>query len=160
YHMIARRGEHGLKFLEFGLLKLDAEFAEFENTSGVYEVGLDVFAGACDVEVKTADGRAVHFAPVGEPSGLFSGNPDMLYIPPQSTYRIKKSSDRAQVGVFTAPAKSGDAPRLIRRQEATTITVGKENWVRQVATSIGDNVPAERLIIGETLNPPGNWSSS
>ncbi|MDO8683225.1 MAG: 5-deoxy-glucuronate isomerase, partial [Armatimonadota bacterium] len=27
-------------------------------------------------------------------------------------------------------------------------------------TSIADNVDAEMLLIGETLNPPGNWSSA
>ena len=38
--------------------------------------------------------------------------------------------------------------------------VGKDNWQRDVYTSIGPNVDADRLLIGETYNPPGNWSSA
>lgn len=160
YHMIARRGEHGLRFLEFGLLKLDAELSAFEGRSGANEAGLDIFAGTCDIEVKTVDGRPFHFESVGARADVFAGHPDMLYIPPQCTYRITRSGDRATVGIFTAPAQNEKAPHLVRHNEAMTLTVGKDNWVRQVATSIGDGVPAEKLIIGETLNPPGNWSSS
>ena len=37
--------------------------------------------------------------------------------------------------------------------------VGRDNWQRTVYSALGENVPAERLLAGETLNPSGNWSS-
>jgi len=51
-------------------------------------------------------------------------------------------------------------PVLIFPAEASTKVIGQNNWQRSVVTSVGDNVLANRLIVGETLNPPGNWSSS
>lgn len=38
-------------------------------------------------------------------------------------------------------------------------TVGKENWERKVVDIISADAPASRLVIGETFNRPGNWSS-
>ena len=37
--------------------------------------------------------------------------------------------------------------------------VGRDNWRRTVYSALAETVPAERLLAGETLNPPGNWSS-
>jgi 5-deoxy-glucuronate isomerase len=38
-------------------------------------------------------------------------------------------------------------------------TVGEGNWRRSVRTILGPDDRAARLLVGETLNPPGNWSS-
>lgn len=38
-------------------------------------------------------------------------------------------------------------------------TVGRENWERKVVDIIGTNAPATRLVVGETFNRPGCWSS-
>jgi 5-deoxy-glucuronate isomerase len=46
-------------------------------------------------------------------------------------------------------------PRDVRRRE-----VGKGNWHRTVFDILPGEFAADKLIIGETLNPPGNWSSS
>jgi 5-deoxy-glucuronate isomerase len=46
--------------------------------------------------------------------------------------------------------------------EGATVTskqVGRDNWQRTVYSALDQNVPAERLLAGETVNPPGNWSS-
>ena len=37
--------------------------------------------------------------------------------------------------------------------------VGRDNWQRTVYSALAEDVPAQRLLAGETLNPPGNWSS-
>src|SRR5437667_126034 len=49
---------------------------------------------------------------------------------------------------------------LVCPEEGQTREIGKDNWRRTVVTSIGDNIQADRLIVGETTNPPGNWSSA
>ena len=36
---------------------------------------------------------------------------------------------------------------------------GRDNWQRTVYSALAEDVPAQRLLAGETLNPPGNWSS-
>jgi 5-deoxy-glucuronate isomerase len=36
---------------------------------------------------------------------------------------------------------------------------GTGNWARTIRTILGPDDEAARLILGETLNPPGNWSS-
>lgn len=38
--------------------------------------------------------------------------------------------------------------------------VGSRNWRRYVNDVIGMDIKAGRMIVGETFNPPGNWSSA
>ena len=41
----------------------------------------------------------------------------------------------------------------------TSKQVGRGNFERKVYSALDQNLAAERLLAGETLNPPGNWSS-
>ena len=45
------------------------------------------------------------------------------------------------------------------RHEIVVHDRGRAGWQRQVHDLIADAVPAERLLVGETFNPPGQWSS-
>jgi 5-deoxy-glucuronate isomerase len=38
-------------------------------------------------------------------------------------------------------------------------TVGRDNWERKVVDIIGVDAPASTLVVGETFNRPGGWSS-
>jgi 5-deoxy-glucuronate isomerase len=48
---------------------------------------------------------------------------------------------------------------VIRAADQRIAEVGHGNWSRTVRTIIGPEHAAVRLLLGETINPPGNWSS-
>ena len=50
-------------------------------------------------------------------------------------------------------------PRCWKASTVISKQVGRDNWQRTVYSALDENVPAERLLAGETLTPSGNWSS-
>ncbi len=146
-----------LKYIEFGRLFLPEKNDEYNGETESREAVITIFRGKCSVQVRTAD-KKVSYDSVGDRRDVFSGKPTMVYLPPNSEYSIIAESS-VEIGVSMAPSNSDSPPVLIRPENVTENTVGAWNWRRRVYTSIGENVKAQRLLVGETLNPPGNWSS-
>ena len=48
---------------------------------------------------------------------------------------------------------------MIRPADHRVADVGEGNWARRVRTILGPEHAAGRLLVGETVNPAGNWSS-
>jgi len=146
-----------LRFLDFARLRLE-QGERHSATAGAREYVLDIFSGVASVNVETAEGEKQAYRKVGGRVDVFSGPPVMLYIPSRSTFEVVATS-AIDVGIFSAPAKQKFSPRLIEGSAVTAKQVGRGNWQRTVYSALAENVPAERLLAGETLNPPGNWSS-
>jgi len=71
-----------------------------------------------------------------------------------------RACSEAEVAICTAPSESERPAQVITPDQIRVDNVGNWNWRREVHHVISDNVPqAQRLIVGETFNPPGNWSS-
>lgn len=147
-----------MRFLDFIRVRLE-QGAKHSGETGVHEGVVDFFSGTATVTVTTADGRRDLFVKVGGRDDVFSGPPVMLYIPPQSRYEISAASEGLDAGIFSAPSKATAQAALLADSAVVERQVGRDNWRRTVYTALGENVRAERLIAGETLNPPGNWSS-
>jgi len=174
YQQIVRPGT--LRFLEFARLRLN-KGERHSNATGPRECVLDIFSGVAAVSVESAAGvtridpahghaagpsvpKKQDFPRVGGRADVFSGPPVMLYIPPQSTYEIVSQSGTLDVGVFSAPSSAPNAsPVLLEGPAVVARQIGRGNWQRTVYSALAENTPAERLLAGETLNPPGNWSS-
>jgi 5-deoxy-glucuronate isomerase len=64
--------------------------------------------------------------------------------------------------VFRSPAgeDAPDAPYAIGPDEVQTVERGSGNFGRRVRDILPSSRPGTRLLAGETINPPGNWSSS
>ena len=146
-----------MRFLGFARLNLQRDERYFGGT-GSREYVLDVFSGAASITVEDAAGNSQVFNPVGGRSDVFTGPPVMLYIPPRSAYEIT-AAEKLDVGVFSAPSQATVPPALLHGSDVVRRQVGRGNWQRTVYSALGESVPAERLLAGETLNPPGNWSS-
>jgi 5-deoxy-glucuronate isomerase len=84
----------------------------------------------------------------------------MLYVPAGAKLKLTLLSDAARVGIAGALGQPGGKPVFISRDQVVSKHVGKQNWQRTVHTHIADNVDAAHLIVGETVNEPGGWSSS
>lgn len=146
-----------MRFLDFARLQL-APSARHAGQTGARETVLDFFSGTASVSIRTPDGKSQAFGSVGDRADVFSGPPVMVYIPPRSSYEILATS-AMDAGIFSAPAETAAAPALLKGSRVSAKTVGRDNWQRTVYSALDQNVPAERLLAGETLNPPGNWSS-
>jgi 5-deoxy-glucuronate isomerase len=148
-----------LKYLRVEWLRLAPGEAPVEIATGPDELALDILSGRCTARLSGACGPHA-YEQIGGRRSVFDGPPTMLYVPRDSTLQISAASEGFEALLMFAPARSAHPARLIGPEECILKTVGKDNWQRQVATSIGENMAADRLIIGETLNPPGNWSSA
>ena len=148
-----------LRHIEFGRLLLPKQGDEYVGKTADREAVLTIFAGKCSVEVESPSQKA-SYKTVGDRSDVFSGKPTMLYIPRNTEYSVEAETPELEAGISMAPSEADYPPVLVKPEDVIEKSVGAWNWSRTVLTSIGDNVKAERLIVGETFNPPGNWSSS
>ncbi len=106
-----------------------------------------------------ADGTALGAA--GGRGSVFEGPGDTVYAPPGVALALEASGGPAQVAVVAASGSPEGAPaaRIITPAEQRITEVGEGNWSRTVRTILGPEHDAVRLLLGETINPPGNWSS-
>lgn len=146
-----------LKYIEFGRLFLPQKNDEYKGKTGSREAVLTIFEGKCSIEIMTAD-KELSYRSIGDRRDVFSGKPTMIYLPPDVEYRIVAEST-VEIGISMAPSTSDSPPILVKPEEVVEASVGSWNWRRTVRTSIGENVKAQKLLVGETINPPGNWSS-
>jgi len=147
-----------LRFLDFARLSLVKGQQHSANARG-REVVLDIFSGTASIAVETSGGQRQIFSKVGGRADVFSGPPVMVYIPPRSSCEITAESEILEAGIFSAPSTATTPPVLLEGAAVVTRQVGRDNWRRTVYSALAENVPAQRLLAGETLNPPGNWSS-
>ena len=102
------------------------------------------------------------FANVGGRPNVFSGKPHSVYIPCQSSYTIMAQGS-LEAALTSAPSDLVTAPYVIPPDRVTTGVWGAANFSRnfhQILTQIGQpDLPARRLLVGETYMPSGNWST-
>jgi 5-deoxy-glucuronate isomerase len=116
-----------------------------------------ILSGVLDVEVEGVPlGRA------GGRASVFDGGGDAVYVPPGASVKLTEA-DAVGAAIAVASAPLAELPaasaRIITPADHRVAEVGAGNWARQVRTILGPEHAAGRLIVGETVNPPGNWSS-
>ena len=153
---LVKRGRD-LKHLSFTVLQLGGALREYSTESGEEELAVDFYPGSVRVEVDSAGGSLVRETRLRR-SLKEAG--EMLYVPAGARLKITLLSDAARISLSGALGKPGCKPVFISYDQVVSKQVGKNNWVRTVHTHIADNVDAAHLIVGETVNEPGNWSSS
>lgn len=145
----------------FGLLAFEllvlGDGEAMEAASGDREVLAVVLGGRGTFAI---DSRS--FAHVGGRANVFGGKPHAVYIPCQSGYRIA-AEGRLEVALVSAPSDLSTAAYTIGPDRVTTGVWGAANFSRnfqQILTLAGQpDLPARRLIVGETYTPSGNWST-
>ncbi len=153
---IAQRGRD-LKHLSFTVLEMGGPLREYVAVTGEEEMAVDFYSGSVRVEVESGGER---MSRVTEPRSSLKEAGEMLYVPAGSQLRLTLEGESARVSLAGAEGKRGVRPVFISRHEVVTRQVGKQTFLRTVHTHIADNVDAAHLIVGETVNEPGNWSSS
>jgi 5-deoxy-glucuronate isomerase len=142
----------GLEELAFALVRAEADPVRVEL--GAREGVLVKLAGPAG-EVRV-DGTA--FALPARAS-VFDDPPSAVYAPPGSTL---EAAGPLLAGMYLAAAEpqGAPAPYTVQPDEVTAAARGSGNFAREVRDIVPASRPGRRLLVGETLNPPGNWSSS
>ena len=138
-----------------GLTVADLALGERFETASNLETVVVVLGGVVEV---VANGVSLGLAG-GRPS-VFEGPGHAVYAPPGTTLGLTATRP-AQLAVATAPVGEGaaSAARIIGPGDQRLAETGRGNWARSVRTILGPEHAAGRLLVGETINPPGNWSS-
>jgi 5-deoxy-glucuronate isomerase len=138
----------GLRLLELGP-------GERTSLTDDGEVCAVVLGGRVEVAV-----AGVELGTACRRSGVFDGPGDAVYVPPAAPLAVESPAG-AMIAVASAPAGLGGTAeaRLLPAASQPVREAGRSNWSRSIRTILGPDEPAARLIVGETINPSGNWSS-
>ncbi len=144
------------KLLDFNLLVL-ADGKTHVGTTGNREYCAVLLGGKATFVV-----NAQKFENVGGRPNVFSGKPHSVYIPCQSQFSIT-ANGAAEIGLCSAPSDLATAPYVILPERVASGVWGAANFSRsyhQILTLASQpDLPAQRLIVGETFTPSGNWST-
>ncbi len=143
-----------LEFLRFGLARVPAGEAIELDTEDREALMVVVEAPQ---EVRVAAGGGELRLPARR--SVFEDEPAAVYVPAKAGLELRGP---LLAGVFQArgPARAGAAPAAILPDEVSTVERGRGNFARTVRDILPADRPAACLLAGETLSPPGNWSSS
>jgi len=150
---VVKRKRQDLLLIDFGLVNLKKGETLRDGTKDE-EAVLYIFGGNCSVS-----GEGFNFKTVGVRRDVFDGKASAVYLPPHTQFVVTAASDLS-AALVKAPATAAGSPQHITPKDIRIREVGKDNWQRKVHDVGMDNLAAQRLLFGETFNPPGNWSSA
>ncbi len=144
------------KLLDFSFLKLgDGE--EYTANSGDREILAVVLGGKGTFSV-----NGTIFEGVGGRPSVFGGKPHSVYIPAAAGFSIKAEGP-IEIALPSAPSEGTIEPYVIPPSRVANGVWGAANFKRyfhQILTLAAQpELPARRLIAGETFTPSGNWST-
>jgi 5-deoxy-glucuronate isomerase len=142
--------------LDFGLLRL----AVGETYRGVAD-GRERLAILLGGKANFTIGNK-RFGKVGGRPNVFSGKPHSVYLPAGVEYTIE-AIGAVEIALPSAPSDLPAEPYVIEPGQVASGVWGAANFSRnyhQILTLASQpDLPARRLIVGETYTPSGNWST-
>ena len=145
-----------LQHLTFGTCQLPAG-QSWEMETGGDEVLAVILRGRVDAAV---EGR--EWAALGGRPNVFADRATSVYAGTGQRLRLRAAGGPALVALCQAPVGTGEttpAPYVIRPEDVVVNERGKAPFSREVHDILDANRPAARLVVGETFNAMGNWSS-
>ena len=91
--------------------------------------------------------------------GVFAERATAMYLPPGVDLAVTAAARLEAILVSTPASRAGGAPALVGPGQVRVNARGRDDYAREVHDIFVDDPFAERLILGETFNPPGHWSS-
>jgi 5-deoxy-glucuronate isomerase len=95
---------------------------------------------------------------VGQRPDPFSGKPEAVYLPADSSYEVRAET-AAEIAVCAAPGREAHAGRLIAPGDISEHIRGKGQASRRIHNILMGEAPAGSLLLTEIQSPAGNWSS-
>lgn len=154
YQELIGEGFNELDYLALGQLTLK-EGESYEGSTEGFETVLVILSGKISV---SCEGNK--WSGLGGRRNVFEGKATSVYLPCQTSYQVKADTD-ARVAVCKAKAEKKFKPFVVKPDEVIVNHRGKENWKREVHDIIPDSLKnsVHRIILGETFNEAGHWSS-
>src|SRR5262249_22844576 len=92
---------------------------------------------------------------------VFDTPASAVYLPPGTAIGVTahEDTDLALITTVDCHLEEGGEPTFIGPDDVTVNRRGKPGWQRDVHDVVTDRVAAQQLIVGETFNEPGQWSS-
>lgn len=145
------------KLLDFALLRL-APGQSHSADSGTREILAVIMGGKATFEI-----NGLTFEKVGGRPNPFMGKPHSVYIPAGARYTIQ-AEGAVEIAMPSAPSdKTSIQPYVISPNQIAQGVWGAANFKRNyhqiLTTASQPELPAHRLIVGETFTPSGNWST-
>lgn len=153
YVHLAGPDDSALEYITFGTLSL-GEGEQHSMAHAGRETLLVILGGRCDVAVvgQTWSG-------IGSRADVFDGKPTAVYVPPDTECQVTGCGS-VEIAVCSAAAEPGPEPTLIAPEDVGVREVGTGTFHRVIYDIVSaESLPAKRLLVGETYNPPGLWSS-
>lgn len=155
HHTVFEPGQQDIRWLGLDVLRLEAS-ENWHRDMDDEEAVLVILSGHCTISVMGEE--TVKWEGLGGRRDVFGGSPTAVYAPRQSRPEVTAGS-RLELAIVRAPCEANLSPTVITPGDVEPVSVGMLNWQREVRPIITPESPvSERLIVGETLNPPGNWS--
>jgi 5-deoxy-glucuronate isomerase len=150
-HTIQKRGDAGARELSTHRLRLapgtSATFRlDDEETVVVLQQGTGTFAAGGESWTVNR-------------SSVFTERATALYLPPGVELTATAGATLLEAVMMSTPAPKGGTVRLLAPQDIEVNARGRLNYSREVHNIFVNDSHVQRLMIGETYNPPGNWSS-
>ena len=148
--LLQRRGDGGARELTTWRLRL-ANGVSQAYTSPGEETILILQSGAATVDVA---GQRFSISR----SSVFEQRAAAVYLPPDQAVTIAAAPTLEAILVST-PAPAGGQPALVLPDDVRVNARGRDAYAREVHDIFVTDSHAQRLMVGETFNPPGHWSS-
>lgn len=152
WNVIFDRKNSPLRQQRFALLKLK-EGQSFADSTNGEEIVMVVLSGKLEVWVAKEK-----IGETAERNNVFHHRATAVYFPPGVTYSLKAFRD-SEIAAFFALANRGTTPKIFFPDDIVVRVVGQDTFEREVHQIVGEAFPAEKLLVGETFNKPGKWSS-
>lgn len=148
--LLQRRGERGARELTTWRLRLSPGASERYTAEGE-ETVLVLLEGSGVLQV---DDRKWNVSR----SSVFENRATALYLPPGKTVSVT-AQDTLEAVLISTPAPDGGTAALTTPEEVAVNSRGRGIYTREVHDIFVRDAHAKRLMVGETFNPAGNWSS-
>lgn len=122
-------------------------------TAERHETVAVILGGSCRASAGPASWPAL-----GDRADVFSGAATALYVPAGTPLEVGSEAG-VEVALLQAPAEPGGEAYLVTPGQVRQEARGDGAFGREVHTILDAGRPAQRLLVGETFNQPGAWSS-
>ena len=139
-------------YLRFSILRLQPGESFGEGLAD-WECGLTLLSGQVEAEV---EGKTL--GTMGPRRNVFEDLPWGLYVPGRQRYRLQAVA-AAELALAYAPWQKQEAPALIRPADLAVHQRGQPGYQREVRDILVGQAAADSILLGETVNRPGEWSS-
>lgn len=147
---LQRRGDRGAKELTSSRLRLNA------GASHKYHIASE------ETVLVLQEGRGTFVTPDGtwtlSRSNVFDQRASAVYVPPGAVLTVTAETPLEAI-LFSTPAPAGGRAAATGPDTVEVAARGKGTYAREVHNVLVTDPHAKRLMVGETFNPPGHWSS-